>query len=120
MKQTKNLSMNITNISVSAGRGFNHPYEQFSNLKLDVNLRAALSLGEDAETAVKALQAKAEKLAEDHKQGLLQSIEELREMSELQREAADLERSLQRSQARLEELRRERPQLFNQPQLTEG
>lgn len=50
--------MKVTNVKVSAGRTFNHPYESYSNFKHSVVLDAALEDGEDAPTAVKELQSK--------------------------------------------------------------
>ncbi len=39
--------MVVTEIVVSAGRTFNHPYEQFSILKPSVTLKARIDEGED-------------------------------------------------------------------------
>lgn len=108
--------MNVTKITVSAGRCFNHPYEQYSNLQPRVEMTADLN-GESPDEAVKELQAKAEKLVEDHKQNLLNQIQQLQELGQLAREATDLERTLKRGQERLEELRKTRPEIFAQPLL---
>lgn len=109
--------MNITKIKVTAGRTFNHPYEQFSNLRPEVTMEADLSPGEDATAAVKELQARAEGAVEDHKQGLLKSLEEIHQLTERQREVRGLERELQRTQQRLTEIREQNPQLVltNEP-----
>lgn len=105
--------MKITNIIVRAGRTFNHPYESYSNLKPEVELTATLEEGEDAIAATRELQAKAEGLVEDHKQGLLRSIEELHQMAAHQSELRGLEQELQRAQERIEQIRKQTPQLVS-------
>lgn len=104
--------MNITEITVSAGRTFGHPYEQFSNLKPQVTLKATLAVGEDPIEAARTLQAKAECLVEDHKQNMLKSISELHRLGEVQSEVAGLERTLRNAQERLSQIRNEHPQLL--------
>ena len=103
--------MKITNIVVRAGRTFNHPHEQYSNLKPEVELSATLDDGDDAKVAVQQLQSQAEGLVEDHKQGLLKSIEELYQMTEQQAELNGLQTQLQRAQDRIEEIRKAHPTL---------
>jgi predicted nuclease with TOPRIM domain len=103
--------MQVTHITVSAGRTFNHPYEQFSNLRSHVELAAELAPGEEAEASAKVLQAKAEKLAEEHKQHLLNSIHELQEMTQLDSELVSMEETITRSQEKLEKLRARRSEL---------
>ena len=103
--------MNVTRIVVRAGRTFNHPHEQYSNLQPSVQMEAELAAGEDAMTATKLLQAQAEQLVEDHKQGLLASIEDLYQMSAARSEAMGLERTLRAAQERLTEVRRKWPAL---------
>lgn len=98
--------MNITNIKVSAGRTFNHPYESYSNFKHHVELVATVSGGEDATSAVKALQSQAEQLAEDHKNTLLSSVRTLNEMAEYTREISSLEQTIKQAQERLESARK--------------
>ena len=93
--------MIIKEITVSAGRTFNHPYEQFSNLRPGVTVRADLAEGEDATKAINDLQSLAEKTVEDHKQALLHSLEELHFLTEAQREMTSLGEQVTRSQARL-------------------
>lgn len=113
--------MTISNIIVRAGRTFNHPHEQYSNLKPEVELRADLTEGDDPKACAKALQVQAEGLVEDHKQGLLKSIEELYQLTTRQAEMRGLERELQKTQARLEEIRKETPGLaldFHKEDLT--
>ena len=103
--------MKITNIVVRAGRTFNHPHESYSNLKPEVELTATLDDGDDAKSAVQQLQAQAEGMVEDHKQGLLKSIEELHQLTERQSEVMGLQRTLQQAQNRIEEIRRANPEL---------
>lgn len=103
--------MKINTITVTAGRTFNHPHEQYSNLRPEVVMTATLSDTENPAEAIKHLQAKAEQLVEDHKQGLLQSIEELYQLSTKQAEMRGLQKELVRAQNRLEEIRKEHPQL---------
>ena len=104
--------MKITSITVTAGRTFNHPRENYSNLRPEVVLNASLEAGEDASSAVKSLQAQAEQMVEDHKQGLLKSIEELHQLTERQAEMRGLQRQLEQTQQRLTEIRTENPELM--------
>ncbi len=108
--------MQVTEIVVSAGRTFNHPHEQYSNLRPEVTLKANLGEGEDASAATRQLQAQAEGLVEDHKQQMLSSLEELYQLSQRQAEMRGLQKELERAQRRLNELRAEHPEL----QLTAG
>lgn len=103
--------MTIKTIQVTAGRTFNHPHEQYSNLRPEVVMTAELSGGEDAHVAVRDLQQRAEGLVEDHKRSLLQSIEELYQLTERQAEARGLQEQLDRTQKRLEEIRAAHPEL---------
>jgi hypothetical protein len=63
--------MKLTEIAVTAARGFNHPYEQFANFKFDLHLAANLEPGEDADAALLNLQTTAEEAAEKHKARIL-------------------------------------------------
>jgi len=54
-------------------------------------MKASLQEGDDPDAATQHLQAKAEKLVEDHKVMLLKQIEELYHLSEARREISDLE-----------------------------
>jgi hypothetical protein len=105
------VDLNVTEITITAARTFNHPHEQYSNLRPEVVLRATLADGEDPAASVKQLQAKAEELVEDHKQNMLRSLEELYQLNERQSEVRGLERELQRAQSRLEEIRKTTPLL---------
>ncbi len=103
--------MTITKIQVTAGRTFNHPREDYSNLRPAVTMIATLDPVDDPVAATRELQAKAESLVEDHKRQLLQSIEELYQMTEARAELTNVEDQLRRLQARTEELRKRHPEL---------
>ncbi len=103
--------MKIEEITVHAGRTVNHPFESYSNLRPAISLRATLDEGEDPEKATKELQAKAERLVEDHKNHMIESLENLYEMRENQRQIANLEHEIKNGQDRLESLRKRRDQL---------
>lgn len=66
--------MKVTSIKVSAGRTFNHPYEQFSNLREDVWLKAQLEDDDNYVDSVKQLQTQADILVEEKKQHKLGSL----------------------------------------------
>jgi len=97
--------LKVIEITVGAGRVVNHPYESYSNLKPSISLKAEIGEGEDWEQCLKELQAKAERLIEDHKQNLLKSIIDIEDMKRAQREAADLERQINNAQQKLDRLR---------------
>ena len=67
--------MKITEITISAGRTFNHPYEPFSNFRPSLQIKAVPTEdGEDAVKIIKNLQAIAEGLMEDHKKHILEVL----------------------------------------------
>ena len=74
-------------------------------------MTADLIDGEDTISATRQLQQEAEGLVEDHKQGLLKSLEELYQLSERQAEVMGLQRQLNTAQTRLNEIRSENPEL---------
>ena len=98
--------MEITEITISAGRTFNHPYETYSNLRPGVTVKATVAPGEDPTKVINELQALAEKTVEDHKQALLHSLEELHYLTEAQRDMTTLAEQITRSQQRLDEIRK--------------
>lgn len=100
--------MEITQIKVSAGRTFNHPFEQYSNLRCDVHLDAKLSDGEDPKAATQMLQAQAEELCEGHKQDLLKQIHNLEQLTRANAEISQLEDRIAQAQSRVTKLRQER------------
>jgi len=61
--------MQVTEVIVSAGRTFNHPYESYSNLRPMVTVKARLGPDEDPTKAINQLQALAEKTVEDSQAG---------------------------------------------------
>jgi hypothetical protein len=99
--------MKVVEVTVSAGRTFNHPYESYSNLRPNVTLKAVLEGDEDYAAAVQTLQAKAEALVEDHKQHMLRSLHELERLERYQQEVQSLEHSIRQSQERLDRLRQD-------------
>lgn len=104
--------MQIDKIVVSAGRTFNHPFENYSNLKPSVTLSATLEPGDDADACIKQLQAKAEAVVEQHKALLLAEIKRLRATQQAMEEIANLEHSMRGAQARMEDLKRNYPEVF--------
>lgn len=105
--------MKITEINVSAARVIAHPIEQYSNLKPMVSLKAVLEDGEDADAAVKQLQAKAEGLVDDHANQLTKHIREMYYLNEKEKEARRLEDSIIASQERLGRIRSEIPLMLS-------
>jgi hypothetical protein len=70
--------MKIIEINISAGRTFNHPYEQFSNFRQSLQIKAVPTEdGEDGIKIIKDLQAIAEGLMEDHKNNLLAVLKKI-------------------------------------------
>lgn len=97
--------MQVVKITVAAGRTFNHPYEQYSNLRPSITLEATLDDADDPTTATKALQAQAEELVEEHKRNLLASIEQIAQMARREQEIARLSRMIAEQQRNLDSLR---------------
>lgn len=103
--------MKITKIKVTAGRTFNHPHEQYSNLRPEVTLEADLAAEEEPIGAVKRLQAQAEQCVEDLKNSLLRTLEENYQLTERQAEMRGLQKELEQAQKRLEDIRTANPEL---------
>jgi hypothetical protein len=118
--KAKEKQMKIVEVNVSAGRTFNHPHEQYSNLRPSVNFKAVIEEGDDPIAATKELQRQAESLVEDHKQNMLKSLEDLYELTERQREMTTLEQQLGRAQSRLDDIRKTYPKLQALPGLAES
>jgi chromosome segregation ATPase len=97
--------MKVTAISVTAGRTFNHPFEQYANLRFDMHLDAQLEEGEEFLPAIQKLTAQAEELAEGHKQNLLKDIRTLEKIQRANREISDLEERMAQADSRLKDLR---------------
>lgn len=106
--------MKITHIHVTAGRGFNHPYEQYANFKFDLHFQAELEEGEDHKLATQQLQAEAENAAEAHKAAILDDlkrkamiesqIESLNQLKRLQKQNYDRTEEIEKAEKRLAEL----------------
>ena len=97
--------MKITEVVVTAGRTFNHPFEQFSNLRPGITVKATLEEGETLEQVSKELRAKAESLVEDDKKNMLASLRKLHEMAMYQQRVTSLEDKIKEAQEDLESLR---------------
>lgn len=102
----------IIEVTVAAGRKFNHPYEDFSNLSPHLSIRAEIQEGEDPKEVIKSLQAEAESLIRDHKQHILFSLRQLHLMSQYERKVARLESSNTQAQQELEKLREQQEALL--------
>lgn len=74
--------MKITEITVSAGRTFNDPNEQFSNFRPQVTLTATINQNDYAPDKVRELQGLAECLVEQEKKLLLEASEKKRAAKE--------------------------------------
>jgi len=85
--------MELTEITVSAGRTFNDPYEQFANYRPSVTLKATLRDGENKDQAVVKLQEQAERLVEENKKRILAALDK---RANLQDEIYQKERELDR------------------------
>lgn len=101
----------VKEITVSAGRTFNHPYESYSNLKPFVSVTATLDDGEDFVGVTKQLQAQAEELVEDHKNHMLKSLHDLNDLSEKHVKARRLSATIESAQRELNRIRETTPGL---------
>lgn len=109
--------MQVKEIGVIAGRTVSHPRESYANVKCSVQLSATLADGEDYEKAVKELQAKAERMVEEHKDALIAAIVARDDLREADREIADLSVDLSDRQERLKQARMRRDEIMGQPSL---
>lgn len=96
--------MQVTTITVKAGRTFNHPIESYSNLRCDAAMTATLEPGEDPIEATKALRSQVETLCEEHKQEMLESIRALEERQRRNARRILLANQIDSLQGELEEL----------------
>lgn len=76
--------MNIQEITVTAGRTFNHPYERYANFRFDFSLKAQIQEGDDFAQCLVTLQRAAEIQADEHKAMLLGECERLKKIEDLQ------------------------------------
>lgn len=112
--------MTITIITVAAERCFNHPYEDYSNLRPRVEFTASLAEGDDPDACTRALQAKAETTIEQHKQLMLEQIETLQQAQNITTELAQMERTMRSAQERWVELTKKAKDLgVNVPSLSQ-
>jgi hypothetical protein len=72
--------MKVTNVTVWAGRTFNHPYENYSNFKPSISISADIAADGDYEKALEQLQTEAEQMMERHKERMLSDLERLRKI----------------------------------------
>jgi hypothetical protein len=108
--------MNIIRITVKAGRVFNHPHENYSNLQPSVELIADVGPGEDAIQCARLLQEKAEMLVESHKQAMLEAIDQLVETAKINSQIEAVKQNLEHAKNALAEFERRRDAL-KQPEL---
>ena len=79
--------MKITEIIVHEGRGYNHPFEQYSNFKQGVTLKASITEEEyDLKDCVKRLQEKAAVEIEAIKNKTLDSLKKINSLEEAKRQ----------------------------------
>lgn len=83
--------MKITEIIVHEGRGYNHPYEQFSNFKQGITLKATIDPNwsgelENPEACIKRLQEKAATQMDDIKKRTLDSLEKINSLEAAKRQ----------------------------------
>lgn len=110
--------MKVTEVIVSAGRTFNHPYEQFSNLRPGITVKATLEEGDTLEQVSKELRAKAESLVEDDKKNMLDSLRKLHLMAKYEDQVTSLEDKIKEAQEQLEHVRKQKQGLL--PGMEEG
>jgi hypothetical protein len=96
--------MQVTEITVSAGRTLQHPCETYANLRPEVALRATIEPGEDAIEATRKLQRQAEQLVEEHGMVLRASLMERDVAKREEQELARISQSITDNQQRLETL----------------
>jgi hypothetical protein len=93
--------MQITQISVSAGRTFNDPYESYSNFKPHLTLTATVGEGENPIHCLRDLQDIAERNMDEHKRKMLSDLRALEAASQIRQEVSDLEAKITRFTERL-------------------
>lgn len=96
--------MQVNQITVRAGRTFNHPIESYSNLRCDAEMTATLDPGEDPIAATKSLRSQVETLCEEHKQEMLESIIALEERQRMTSRRISLQDQIERLQGELQSI----------------
>lgn len=74
--------MHVTEITVSAGITFNHPYEQYANFRPAVTLKASLGEDDDYKRCVSDLQRQANEIIEQRKTEIIAKCREEYESQE--------------------------------------
>jgi len=97
--------MQVTQITVNAGRTLQHPCETYANIRPEVALTASLEAGDDPIECTRKLQRQAEQLVEEHAMVLRASIQERAVAQAEVSEIGRLSQSLSSGQERLEELK---------------
>ena len=97
---------NSEEITITAGRTFNHPYESYSNLRFDITVKAELEEGENHIEAIQAMQHEAETRAEEHKAALLKDIHLLEEQGRVSAKMSDIERRIKQANEELERMKK--------------
>jgi len=112
--------MQITEVTVTVGRTIPHPTENYANIRLEVGFRA--TLGQDdapADKCVADLHAQAESLVEKRLGLTLDGLSALKEIRRADARIAELEIELERKNADLNTLRKERESALK-PRLSAG
>ena len=112
--------MIVTQITIRAGRTFNHPHEQFSNLRCDVEATATVAENESAADAIKLLQSRLEEAVEEHKNKMLTDIRFLKQKAELEKSIAKAEREIQEREQYLKSMREHRDNMTESTLVTIG
>jgi len=103
--------MKIVEVTVHAGRTFNHPYENYANFKPGISLRATVGEGEDTEQIIKTLQSQAEQMAESQKQQILADLYQLEKQARMDSSIAATRRQIEKLKKELETLEKGQLQL---------
>lgn len=97
---SREIKFEIVEITVGAGTGFNHPFEQYSNFKPSLTLRARVEGGPDIplEEAVRQIQQAAHDLVMAEKARILRDIRRDDQISRDTRSLASLRRHLEQQE----------------------
>lgn len=66
--------MHIVEVTVSAGQTYSHPADRARMFRTTISLKAVIVPGDDYETSVRQLQARAEDLVNDHVWDMRQNL----------------------------------------------
>ena len=84
--------MKITEIIVHEGRGYNHPYESFSNFKQGISLKASIDETESMGVCTRKLQEKASIEMEAIKNRTLDSLKKINSLEDAKRKIEVVEK----------------------------